>query len=72
MKKLLFIALIAMSFTTQSDFCSGWEKGYQQALDDCLRVAVTPVCPIEPINSEGFSTGYGYGYAAAKSAHCDD
>lgn len=59
------------AFTPQSYFCDGWEDGYQQALDDCLKIGITPVCPVEPINSEGYRTGFGMGYAKAKEKHCD-
>ena len=76
MRNLLFIALAAMtlSFTSveeSSGFCDGWEEGYQAALDDCLKVGLTPLCPLEPINSQGYKTGYGRGYAAAQRKHCD-
>ena len=74
MKKLILIsiAILGMSFTTTpSGFCDGWEDGYQQALEDCLRVGLTPLCPLEPINSNGYKTGYGKGYAAAQARHCD-
>ncbi len=55
-----------------SGFCDGWEEGYQQALDDCLKVALTPLCPVRPINVEDtWESGYGYGYSAAKNKHCD-
>ena len=62
---------MVFAFTTVTDFCDGWEAGYQQALDDCLRVAVTPVCPIEPINSNGYKTGFGKGYAIAQAKYCN-
>ena len=62
--------IITMLFTAGS-FCDGYDEGYQQALDDCLRIAVTPVCPIEPIGSDGYKTGFGMGYAEAKGKHCD-
>lgn len=73
MKKLLLIAILAMSFTSPANsFCDGWEDGFQAALDDCLRVAVTPVCPVEPVNSSGYKTGFGMGYAKAKNKYCDE
>lgn len=72
MKGLLTIfALFTISFASASDYCSGWSDGYQDALDECLRVAATPVCPVEPVNSSGYSTGYGRGYASARAAHCN-
>lgn len=74
MKKILVsffaIALMGFTSTSYSGFCDGWEDGYQQALDDCLRVGVTPICPIEPINSSGYKTGYGMGYAKGQK-QCD-
>lgn len=83
MKKLLLLLVagtMLMSFSAPSEvevkqevvsgFCEGWDDGYQQALDDCLRVGLTPLCPIEPINSNGYKTGYGKGYAAAQATHC--
>ena len=76
MKYILIIALAitTMSFTaldtTASGFCDGWEEGYQQALEDCLKVGLTPLCPLEPLNSKGYKTGYGKGYAAAQATHC--
>ena len=51
---------------TYSDFCDGWDEGYQDALDECLKVGVTPVCPVEPIRSKGYNTGYGKGWSAAQ------
>ena len=75
MRKLLLlgIAMLGMSFTGAGDnFCDGWEDGYQQALDDCIRVSYTPLCPLEPINSDGYKTGFGMGYASAKEEHCDE
>ena len=59
------------NITDASGFCDGWEEGYQQALDDCLKIALTPLCPLEPIGSEGYKTGYGRGYAAALATYCD-
>ena len=81
MKKLLLLLVAGMtlSFAAPSNmevneevsgFCEGWDDGYQQALDDCLRVGLTPLCPLEPINSNGYKTGYGKGYAAAQATHC--
>lgn len=71
---LLITAVILTGFTTiktEDNFCSGWEAGYQQALDDCLRVALTPLCPLEPINSNGYKTGFGMGYATAQLTYCE-
>lgn len=72
MRKIL-ILLLAFTFmsSTYYPFCDGWEDGYQQALEDCFEIALTPLCPLEPINSNGYKTGFGMGYAQAKKDHCD-
>ena len=49
-----------------NDFCDGWEDGYQEALDGCLKVGVTPICPIAPIGKDSYKHGYGMGYAKAQ------
>tara|TARA_B100000795_G_C22574281_1_gene351289 strand:+ start:211 stop:480 length:270 start_codon:yes stop_codon:yes gene_type:complete len=49
-----------------SDFCDGWEEGYQEALEGCLKVGVTPICPIAPIGKDSYKHGYGMGYAKAQ------
>lgn len=49
-----------------SDFCDGWEDGYQEALDGCLKVGVTPVCPVSPVGKDSYEHGYGMGYAKAQ------
>lgn len=75
---MMSLAFISMSFTntntdeisTLSGFCDGWDDGYQDALDECMKVAMTPMCPMEPIGSKGYKTGYGRGYAAANARHC--
>lgn len=76
MRNLLFITIAALSMSfssvdTTSGFCEGWDDGYQAALEECLRVGITPICPIEPINSKGYKTGYGRGYGAARAKHCN-
>ena len=70
-KVILTIALMFTISLSASGFCDGWEDGYQAALEDCLRVGVTPICPIEPIGSSGYKTGFGKGYAAAERKHCN-
>jgi len=54
-----------------SDFCDGWDDGYQEALDGCLKVAVTPVCPVSPVGKNTYKHGYGMGYGKAEAKHCD-
>ena len=49
-----------------SDFCDGWEDGYQDALDGCLKIGVTPVCPVAPVGKNSYKHGYGMGYAKAQ------
>ena len=68
---LIIFAILMAGTCRANDFCDGWEDGYQQALDDCLKVNYTPLCPLEPINSDGYKTGFGMGYAQAKDEHCD-
>lgn len=75
MKKLLIIALVAMSFTTQSDFCSGFDSGYIQGYCDageytvCPEIA-TPVCPIAPVGRNNFEGGFGVGYEKGYARYC--
>ena len=74
MRSLLMIILVTLSLgfsSPASGFCEGWEDGYQQALEDCLKVGLTPLCPLEPIGSDGYITGFGKGYAAAQYKHCE-
>ena len=61
--------IITSNFT---DFCDGWDEGYQEALDGCLRVGLTPLCPIPPIGKDTYKHGYGMGYAKATKDHCDE
>ena len=49
-----------------SGFCEGWEDGFQEALDGCLKVGITPICPIAPIGKDSYKHGYGMGYAKAQ------
>ena len=49
-----------------SNFCKGWEEGYQEALEGCLKSGVTPLCPIAPIGKNTYKHGYGMGYAKAE------
>ena len=55
-----------------SGFCDGWDEGYQEALDGCLKIAMTPLCPIAPIGKDTYKHGYGMGYAKATRDHCDE
>ena len=67
--KNLFVIIILFVFTfsfSQSSYCDGWGKGYQKGLDSCLKVGVTPVCPIPEIGADSYNDGYGMGYAKAK------
>ncbi len=52
--------------TISSDFCDGWENGYQAALDGCLKIGITLICPIAPIGKDSYKHGYGMGYAKAQ------
>ena len=60
---LLFVFIFSYS---QSSYCDGWEKGYQKGLDSCLKVAITPTCPLPEIGANSYNDGYGMGYAKAK------
>ena len=73
MRAAIVIIFMVMCFGTcnASGFCDGFDEGYQAALEDCLRVGVTPICPIEPINSQGYKTGFGLGYAKAQRKYCN-
>ncbi|MDC1063880.1 hypothetical protein OAQ16_05545 [Flavobacteriales bacterium] len=55
-----------------SEFCDGWDEGYQEALKGCYKVAVTPVCPVAPVGKNTYKHGYGLGYAKATAKHCED
>ncbi len=56
---------------TASGFCEGWEEGYQDALEGCLQVGVTPICPIAPVGKDSYKHGYGMGYAKGERK-CDN
>jgi len=43
----------------------------KEALDGCLKVAVTPVCPVAPVGKNTYKHGYGMGYGKAEAKHCD-
>lgn len=68
-KSLIIIALLIggffmlSSFNNQYSFCDGWDEGYQEALDGCLRIGVTPICPIPPVGKDTYRHGYGMGYS---------
>ena len=57
------ISLTSVEMTSGSSFCEGWDDGYQDALKGCLKVGVTPICPIPPIGRDSYKDGYGLGYA---------
>jgi len=70
MKKLLIIivllagSLMISSFNIQQDdFCEGWDEGYQEAMDGCFGMGITPICPIAPIGKDTYKHGFGMGYA---------
>ena len=67
MKKLLLSLLIApvLGFG-QTNFCSGWDKGYQDGLNSCMKAGVSPICPIPPVGSDSYNDGYGLAYSKAK------
>ena len=84
MKKLIIILAVVLSdfmITTAfnsidnsapyGDFCDGWDDGYQEALEGCYRVGVTPICPIAPIGKNTYKHGYGLGYAKGMKK-CDE
>ena len=78
MKNLLFILVLLIGSLTmtssnnfQSSFCEGWEDGYQEALDGCMRVGVTPLCPIAPVGKDTYKHGFGMGYAKGER-YCND
>ncbi len=60
---------IEVSFV--NSFCDGWNDGYQDALKGCLKVDITPICPIPPIGRNTYKDGYGLGYAKALQK-CDN
>jgi len=70
MKKSLILLVLLITITLSantinemlSDFCNGWEKGYQEAIKGCLKVGLTPICPIPPIGRDTYKHGYGMGY----------
>ena len=75
----IFAVLILSSYSynitnqnneTYSDFCEGWDDGYQAALDGCLKIGMTPICPIAPIGKDSYKHGYGMGYRKG-SMKCD-
>ena len=82
MKKTIIITSLVCGFgiltafnsksliTKQKDysisFCEGWEAGYKDALDGCLKAGVAPVCPTPPIGKDSYKHGYGMGYAKAQ------
>ena len=68
MKNLFtLLLLIGFSFSyTQTQYCNGFEKGYQKGLESCLQIGVTPVCPIPEIGADSYNDGYGMGYAQAR------
>jgi hypothetical protein len=68
---LVAITLSAKTIDVSSDFCDGWEEGYQEALEGCLKVGVTPVCPVPPVGKNTYKHGYGIGYAKAQKV-CDE
>lgn len=73
MKKLLIIivllvgsiAMLSSFNSNQSSFCDGWDDGYQEALDGCMKVGITPICPIAPVGKDTYQHGFGMGYAKA-------
>lgn len=64
---VLILGTISYGFVNQanvnSDFCEGWEDGYQDALEGCFKVGLTPLCPIPPIGRDTYKHGYGMGYS---------
>ena len=80
MKKVLVLLVLLIAITLSantnnvklsSDFCDGWEEGYQEALEGCLKVGVTPVCPVAPVGKDTYKHGYGMGYAKGQRV-CDE
>jgi len=65
MKKLIFIFLLIPLISISQTFCDGWGAGYQKRLKSCMKVGLTPTCPLPNINADTYSDGYGLGYAKA-------
>tara|TARA_A100001011_G_scaffold341471_1_gene374352 strand:+ start:818 stop:1093 length:276 start_codon:yes stop_codon:yes gene_type:complete len=63
--------VVESSVSAYSDFCDGWDDGYQAACDGCMRNCMTPMCPIAPIGKDSYKHGYGMGYAKAQAKHCE-
>ena len=53
------------------NFCDGWYDGWEAGLEDCLAPSFATICPVEPVNSNGYKTGFGMGYAKAQRKHCN-
>ena len=71
MKKLILLLFIPLVSFGQSSFCNGWTAGYQKGLESCMKMGVTPVCPIPKMLADTYGDGYGLGYKKAKEK-CND
>ena len=63
------VAALATSEQQKASFCTGWEKGYSNAMNEAKRTSfIVPICPIAPTNEDNYEAGYIKGYQKAQDA----
>ncbi len=71
-RSFLAVALVAgvsfaqPSFSTQKEFCDGFEEGYKSIKGDMVIVPICPIAPITPIGSTDFREGIKAGIREAQ------